>query len=352
MNQVLQQLNTSEQAINFLIKKATDKQWSFIEESLIVSKIKANLNLENDLFDALDWPLDRQSYLIYLDEFQKWIPLDNKLKVWRKPETLNSQEVYDRLCHFYYLTDQQTGIGTLIDIIPWFNDFLVHFTENWGYFLSSNESFNDEKLKSYLKDFPQYRIQDSLLNSSPNSSWNSFNDFFSRELNPGLRPIDSPTNNKIITTPADCTFKGNFTIDSNSNIEEITIKQTHTFDNINELLKGSKYADSFANGTMLHYDLGPYAYHRFHSPVCGLVKESYPLFGLTYLDVSIDDNGLFNTTDNSIKGYQFSFCQTKFYNLKFYLCLLRYNPFKYVFIFRSKAENLFPVLCSISATSL
>lgn len=306
MNQIFTQTDTSEQAIDFLTKKATEEQWCFIEESLIMSKFKADLNLEKELFDALDWPLDRQSYLTYLDKFQKWIPLQSNDKAWLKPGTLHSQEVYDRLCHFYYLTDQQTGIGTLTESISWFKDFLVYFTENWGYFLSSNESFSDEVLISYLKNSPQYRIQDSLLHGRPNTPWNSFNDFFARELNPGLRPIDTPNNNKTITTPADCTFKGKYDIDSNSEIEKITIKQTHSFTNINELLKGSKYSDSFANGTMVHYFLGPHSYHRFHSPVCGLVKESYPLFGLTNLDVSIEKNGQFNTPDNATNGYQFS----------------------------------------------
>jgi phosphatidylserine decarboxylase precursor len=306
MNQVLIQPETSEEAIEFLTKNVTEEQWCFIEESLIMSKFKADIHLEKDLFDALDWPLDRLSYLSYLDTFQKWIPQQSNNKVWRKPETLHSQEVYDRICHFYYLTDQQTGIGTLTESIDWFKDFLVYFADNWGYFLSSSESFNDDVLLSYLKDSPQYRIQDSILNGRPNSLWNSFNDFFARELNPGLRPIDTPNDNNLITAPADSTFKGKYPIDANSNIEKITIKQTHSFDNINDLLKESKYADSFKNGTMVHYSLGPYAYHRFHSPVCGLVKESYPVFELTYLDVNISENGQFNTTHNSIHGQQFS----------------------------------------------
>jgi len=306
MKQVSTLPTTSEQAIAFLAKKASLAQWTLIEESLIMSKFKANLNLEKDLYEALDWPLDRNSYLAYLDKFQKWIPQQSQDKVWRKAGTLHSQEMYDRLCHFYYLTNQITGEGILAEVIPWFKDFLVYFADNWGYFLNSNESFNDEVLISYFKNAPQYRIQDSILNGRPNSVWNSFNDFFARELNPGLRPIDTPNDNTIITTPADCTFKGKYAIDAHSNIDKITIKQTHSFDNINELLKGSKYSDSFANGTMVHYFLGPYAYHRFHSPVCGLVKESYPLFDLTYLDIEIKEDGQFSTPDNPVNGYQFS----------------------------------------------
>jgi len=306
MNSLLTRIESSQDAINFLTKNVTTENWNYIEESLIMAKFKADLNLSKDLFDALEWPLDKSSYLKYLETFQKWVPLESDAKVWKKPGTAHSQEVYDRLSHFYFLTDQQTGIGTLAENIHWFSEFLVHFAENWGSYLDTNESFNDTILTNYIKYSPQYRIQDSLINGRPNSNWNCFNDFFARELNPGLRPVDSPEDNRVITSPADSTFKKKYAIDANSNIEQITIKQTHTFGNIPELLKDSKYQDSFANGTFVHYFLGPYSYHRFHSPVCGLVKESYPLYGLTSLDINIQEDGQFNTPDNAANGYQFS----------------------------------------------
>ena len=306
MNSLLTQIESSQDAINFLTKNVSLDNWNYIEESLIMAKFKADLNLDKDLFDALDWPLDRTSYLNYLESFQKWVPQQSNSKVWKKPGTPHSQEVYDRLCHFYFLVDQQTGIGILSENIEWFTEFLLHFSENWGSFLDTNESFNDVILTEHIKFSPQYRVQDSLINGRPNSKWNCFNDFFARELNPGLRKIDSPEDNSIVTSPADSTFKKKYSINSNSEIEEITIKQTHIFNNIPDLLKDSKYKDSFANGTFVHYFLGPYSYHRFHSPVCGLVKESYPVYGLTSLDVNIEDNGQFNTTSNAANGYQFS----------------------------------------------
>ena len=306
MKQLLSKLGITKESITILQNEATDNEWCYIEESLIMAKFKADLNLKKDLFDALEWPLTRAEYINYLRNFKKWVPRKSNESVWRTLGVADSQEVYDKLCHFYYLVDQQTGIGKLVDSIPWFSEFLVTFADNWGDFLGSEESFDEEIITSYLKNSPKYRIQDSLKNGKPNTPWNCFNDFFARELNPGLRAIDNPDNNQTITTPADSTFKQKQVIDCNSNIPKITIKQTHSFENIPELLKNSKYSESFSNGTLAHYVLGPYSYHRMHAPVCGLVKESYPIYGLTYLAITIEENGEFGTVENTADGYQFS----------------------------------------------
>ncbi|MEO6189650.1 MAG: phosphatidylserine decarboxylase, partial [Saprospiraceae bacterium] len=129
--------------------------------------------------------------------------------------------------------------------------------------------------------------------------------FFARELNPGLRPISSPTDNKVVTCPADCTYRAQYAIAADSGIPGVKIKLTHQFGNITKLLEGSAYKDAFKNGTFVHYYLGTYSYHRFHTPVSGIVKECYAIQGLVSLDVSIKD-GRFDAPDNSESGYEFT----------------------------------------------
>lgn len=294
-----------QEAITYLLHQATNDDWALIEQSLNIAKIKAKNSLNQNLYESLYWPTNRYSYINYLNNFIRWIPQQSGEIAWREPGTLHSQEVYDRLCHYYFLVDQETSSGTLAQNIPWFSVFLIDYANYWGYFLDTPESFNDAILASFIKFSPQYRVQDSMIDGKPNAPWNSFNDFFARELNPGLRPIDSKNDNSVITTPADCTFRKKYAIDQNSNIPEIVIKQTHRFGNINQLLKGSKYANSFGNGTFVHYFLGPYSYHRFHTPVSGVIKESYPVKGFTFLEVNIDSNGQFDAPDNAENGYQF-----------------------------------------------
>lgn len=300
---------TSDQVIEFFKGRHKDDPTfvELLEESLHKAKASAEISLDKDLFQALEWPLNVVEYIDYLYHFARWAPKESTEPAWQDPDGNGSQEVYDRLCHFYFLIDQEVGPNNVVvQSIPWFSQFLVWYADVWGSFLNTTESFNDEILDSFINDSPKYRVQDSMINGKPNnpSGWLTFNQFFARELNSGLRPIADPMNNQVVTMPADCTYRAKYAIDANSKIPEITVKQTHKFADINQLLKGSKYSDSFSNGTFVHYFLGPYSYHRFHTPVAGKVEESFAIRGQVFLDVDITD-GQFDAPDNSEGAYEF-----------------------------------------------
>ena len=224
------------------------------------------------------------------------------------PGTDEHQEVYDRLCHFHWLIDQEVGPkNTVVQNIPWFSQWLVRFAAEWGEFLNTTDSFDDGILQSFIDYSPEYAVGDSMINGRSNapSGWLTFNQFFARKLNPGLRPINSPAENSVVTSPADCTFKAKFDIKADSTIEEITIKKTHKFASIEDLLKDSPYKSDFAGGLFAHYFLGPYSYHRFHSPVAGKVLECRAVQGLVYLEVNLKD-GQFDAPDDATGGYEFA----------------------------------------------
>lgn len=279
-----------------------------LTESLQLAKTVASAELEPALFKALSWPVSEQEYVTYLREFAQWIPRQSRDEAWTAPGTDEQQEVYDRLCHFYWLIDQKIGVdGKMVENNEWFSKWLIAYADVWGSFLNTTESFNQEVLDSFINDSPEYRVQDSMVDNRPNSpsGWLTFNQFFARELNPGLRPIASPTDNSVITSPADCTYRNMFVIGPDSTIPEITIKKTHKFASIKDLLEGSPYADAFANGTFIHYFLGPYSYHRFHTPVAGLLRECRAVKGLVYLDVNLSGNQ-FDAPDSAKGGYEFA----------------------------------------------
>jgi len=50
--------------------------------------------------------------------------------------------------------------------------------------------------------------------------------------------------------------------------------------------------------------LPPSAYHRFHSPIAGVVKESFVTTGRVYMQVDVEDHEL-TSRDNSETGYEF-----------------------------------------------
>ena len=287
---------------------------NLLQESLEKAKAIASVELDSDLFKALDnpkgipWPDDIPSYLTYLTKFAKWKPQQSTDKAWTAPGTDEQQEVYDRLCQFYWLIDQKVGMHCkIVEENEWFSKWLIRYVNFWGSFLDTTESFNHEILESFIKDSPKYAVQDSMIDGRPNapSGWLTFNQFFARELNPGLRPISSPTDNSVITSPADCTYRNTYSIGPDSTIPEIKIKKTHKFASVEHLLDGSPYASAFANGTFVHYFLGPYSYHRFHTPVAGLLRECRAVKGLVYLDVNLTNNQ-FDAPDSSQGGYEFA----------------------------------------------
>lgn len=293
---------------------------SFLEKSLIDANNAAQEQLAPNLYAAFAeenaWPITWLEYVRYAWQFSRWVPHQSSDPAWTEPGTDEQQEVYDHLCHFYYLIDQPVGPEhAKIQNDPWFSQWLVRYSNDWGEFLNTTDSFNDEALQSFIDDSPEYRVQDSMVNGQPNnpSGWLTFNQFFARELNPGLRPISSPTDNTVVVSPADCTFRAKYDIAADStipgiadpNVPGITVKLTHHYASVQELLDGSQYGDAFANGKMVHYFLGPYSYHRFHTPVSGLLKECRSVQGLNYLEVNVVD-GQFDAPDDSENGYEFN----------------------------------------------
>jgi len=142
----------------------------------------------------------------------------------------------------------------------------------------------------------------------PSKTWKTFNQFVAREVKPGLEPIAGMFDDKITTAPSDCTFQQKFCIDGQSKIvvpgggSQVIIKHSLRYD-VLDLLKDSPYRDCFRNGISMHSFLGPNDYHRFHAPVRGTVLESRAIQGEVYLDVTITNEGIFDSPDGT--GNQF-----------------------------------------------
>ncbi|WP_328655806.1 phosphatidylserine decarboxylase [Streptomyces sp. NBC_00334] len=284
---------------------------SLIEKSLVKARERAEADLNADLFGALDWPRTLPEYYEYLKRFIRWVPRQSAAAAWKvsAPEQRYAREVSDRLAHFYWLIDQKVDDGrtAIAENSEPFRGWLTAFARQWGDFLDTAESFSQEILDTFVRDAPEYHVHESLVGGRPNmpSGWLTFNQFFARELNPGLRPVCDPTDNKVVTSPADCVFQHAYGIDQSSNIPRTTVKESHHYGNIRQLIEGSQYADSFADGTFVHYMLPPSAYHRYHVPVSGLVKESYVISGKVYMQVDLENHELVSK-DSARSGYEFS----------------------------------------------
>jgi phosphatidylserine decarboxylase precursor len=281
-----------------------------LEKSLLEAHRRAEAELDRELFEALEWPTDLAGYADYLRGFIRWIPREGNSSAWRSsaPQESYAQEVSDRLAHFFWLVDQDVHEdgGAVAEGSESFRGWLTDFARQWGSFLDTPESFDDDILQSFIDNAPDYHVEESMVDGRPNtpSGWLTFNQFFARELNGGLRPISEPTDNRVVTSPADCSYQHCYDIDEDSNIPATRIKRTHAYGNIRQLLEGSAYADAFAGGAFVHYMLPPSAYHRYHLPVAGTVRESFVVSGQVYMKVDLADHQL-QSRDSTDTGYEF-----------------------------------------------
>lgn len=269
------------QELQALLKVHEKDGWyQMLEDSVKEAKVKAVRGGVQGAKDFPDCLEGGNGYFSFLMDMVHWIPRDDVPK-----------EVLHMLCKFYFLIDQPSGRE--LQKHKDFNSWMRHFADDWGSFLNTTESASG--IQSFIDD-PAFDIQEYMANPS---GWLTFNQFFAREIKPGLRPVAGMFNDSIITSSADSTFKAKFPIDLEN---EVTIKLTHKY-KILDLLEGSPYREKFIGGTFMHAFLGPNDYHRFRAPVRGTVMECRAIQQNVYLDVQIQD-GEFTAPDGA--GYEFT----------------------------------------------
>ena len=192
--------------------------------------------------------------------------------------------LYDRidqsLNYFYWLVDQPLeeleGRGYYNNTLEYhepFRSWMILFTETYGQFLSTTDSWNDEYYQIALSN-PDFQLDGDLYEDP--SNWKTFHQFFARYLSdPSKRPIAEPDDGSVVVSPADTQPQGVWDIDENSMVvsdDPITIK-SGSLRSVDTLLGPSEFAGEFAGGTFTHMFLDVNDYHRYHFPVSGTIRE-------------------------------------------------------------------------------
>jgi len=199
-----------------------------------------------------------------LEEFYRF------LDVWRTytPDKISNAQDYSELfkslyrkkdekSRTYYLDE---GIRFLRDrdIIDW----MQKFVRERGAFMDSRASaaVANRWVREGAIDMRSYQI--------PAGGFSSFNDFFTRRLKPGARPIAEPNNDAVLTCPADCKVSQiPYPLTSDRDFEV----KGDTY-NIAALLGSVELANRFAGGAAIVCLLYPKDYHRYHAPVTGAIS--------------------------------------------------------------------------------
>jgi len=216
-------------------------------------------------------------------------PDPNTADLWPSPRATNpwKGKKFDDLLQFFsewYLL-KPTPNGTwdefnYIEKFAWFyyeNEFgqkivgedpglnwTKQFVEARREFLESQQS--TETISQWLAD-PSIHMEQYIV---PPDGFKSFNQFFIRDLKPGMRTIASPLDDSVLVSPTDCVLN---MIEPLTPGAKIPTKLNQKL-NVTQLLNGSKYVSLFENGTAISCILMPTTYHHYHSVVSGKVVES------------------------------------------------------------------------------
>jgi phosphatidylserine decarboxylase len=113
-----------------------------------------------------------------------------------------------------------------------------------------------------------YRVDMSEAANADLDSYATFNEFFTRALKPGARPIDGGSDR--IVAPADGVLTEFGTIDGDRLLQAKGIDYT-----LADLLgEDGAAVDALRGGSFFTIYLAPYDYHRVHAPLAGMLERT------------------------------------------------------------------------------
>ncbi|WRT65146.1 phosphatidylserine decarboxylase [Kwoniella shivajii] len=133
-----------------------------------------------------------------------------------------------------------------------------------------------EGVKEHIQSFiDTYELPLDELLVKDLDQYPTFNSFFSRRLLPTARPITSPNDPSIIISPADCRMTVYNTVDKSKQVwikgKQFTLPSLLTGDDETDTRFEQVQNDPTAAISIAR--LAPQDYHRFHSPVEGIVGD-------------------------------------------------------------------------------
>jgi phosphatidylserine decarboxylase len=252
----------------------------------IVTELIALLASRPDLAEALHTSLHRANrpgigtlahYYAFLDAMVTLIPTDRNLNAF--------------VLQFYFLIDGSPN--NLLQEDAAFQRWAGKFAADWGAFLDTPDSA--EGIQGFFTN-PAYHLEDYYV--AP-SGWLTFNQFFARQVRPGRRLIDGRCDDRIVVSPADSVYQGQWPITSSSTITAKGLTWS-----VIDLLEGSPDQNKFRGGLFTHSFLNVNDYHWFHVPVGGVVKEVRKIPGRVTMDVIKNPDESLGIVDGT--GYQFT----------------------------------------------
>ncbi|HXR44300.1 MAG TPA: phophatidylserine decarboxylase associated domain-containing protein, partial [Pseudolysinimonas sp.] len=159
---------------------------------------------------------------------------------------------------------------------PRINGMLKKVLDAWSVFLSGPESLyvlNDSPT-GWMSPKAQEVVGMADYRHDPHAEhwgFTSWNDFFTRRLTDGARPVAAPEDDDVIVSSCESTP---YRISSDVQLRsEFWIKSQPY--SLHDMLGGDPSADEFVGGTVYQGFLSALNYHRWHSPVAGTIVRAF-----------------------------------------------------------------------------
>jgi phosphatidylserine decarboxylase len=175
----------------------------------------------------------------------------------------------------------------------------------WGRFLSSSDStyvLNDHPRRGWFgadaqRTMPNFHNEYQCDPHQPHHGFRSWDDFFTREFRPGVRPVAGPADDAVIVNA--CESAPYRLARQVKRHDKFWIKSQPY--SIAHMLANDSLAPLFIGGTVYQAYLSPLSYHRWHSPVSGTVRKAYVRDGTYYSEAPSE--GFDPAGPNDSQGY-------------------------------------------------
>jgi phosphatidylserine decarboxylase len=156
----------------------------------------------------------------------------------------------------------------------------------WGTFLKSKDSryvLSDDAQHGWFgKDaqdaMPNFAEQFRCDPSEPHHGFDSWDDFFTRALNKGARPLASPDDDNVVANACE---SAPYRVSKNVNYSDKFWIKSQPY-SLRHMLSDDDLAERFTGGTVYQAYLSALSYHRWHSPVSGRVVKAEVVDGTYY----------------------------------------------------------------------
>lgn len=152
------------------------------------------------------------------------------------------------------------------------------------------EAMAEEQMKNFNTTF-------KCQPSEPHHGFKSWDDFFTREFRDGVRPIEVPDDDRFIANACE---SAPYNIQTQVKERDRFWIKTQPY-SITHMLANDDFTPQFIGGTVYQAFLSALSYHRWHSPVSGVVIKAYVQPGTYYSEARMA--GFDESAPNESQGY-------------------------------------------------